>query len=55
MKFTDIVSNPKVVSKAVWLVFSMCTILMLIMAVFSSWPAWVYAALVIHELVLSVM
>ncbi len=55
MKYTDIVSNPGTVSKAVWLVFSMCTVLMFIKTVFSSWPVWVYVVLVIHELVLSIM
>ncbi|MCI5751346.1 MAG: ATP-binding protein [Oscillospiraceae bacterium] len=55
MKYTDIVTDSKSSAKAAWFVFTLCTVIMYAMTYFNNWETWVMAALIIHDVILTVM
>ncbi|MGN0608600.1 MAG: sensor histidine kinase, partial [Oscillospiraceae bacterium] len=55
MEGIDFTANKKTSGKWAWLVYSLCTVIMLIMTYFSRWAEWVFVMLGVHFAVLSVL
>lgn len=55
MKYTDIVTNKRTAAKSALFVFTLCTVIMCAMSVFSGWAPWVIGMLAAHAVVLTVM
>ncbi|MCH5192969.1 MAG: response regulator [Oscillospiraceae bacterium] len=53
MKLFHIITDKKFAGKAAWAVYTLCSIMMEIMAYFSGWALWITAVLVIHLAILT--
>ncbi|MGN0674553.1 MAG: ATP-binding protein [Oscillospiraceae bacterium] len=55
MKYTDIVTNKKAAAKAAWLIYVLCSAIILVMAHFSGWEIWVSAMLLFNIAFMTLM
>ncbi len=53
--YTELKIDKRITSRAAWFVFSFCTIIMRAMTHYSNWEHWVFAMLLVHEGILTVM
>ena len=53
MDISRIVTSKSAAAKVVWLIYTLCTIVMGIMAYFSAWPIWITVELVLHMVFLT--
>ncbi|MGN0585730.1 MAG: ATP-binding protein [Oscillospiraceae bacterium] len=55
MEYTETASNRKTAGRWAWLVYTLCTVIMWIMAYFHDWAVWIYIMLAVNDVVLSIM
>lgn len=55
MKYTDIIKNRKSASKTAWIVFTLCSIIVIVMSCISGWNYSVIIMIVIHLVILTLL
>lgn len=55
MKTVDIMKNKRATAKSTWLVYMLCTIMMVLMVRFNKWDTWISVMLGLHTILITIM